>query len=279
MLKLRINQMRRLLITLLFVAVLVGCTRKDQAFTFVQICDTQIGMVDYETDMESFRKAVEKINVLNPDFVIICGDLVNRNNEKSYADFNEIKAGFSMPCYCVPGNHDVGDKPTNESLAYYRETVGDDYFSFTHKGATFVLVNTQLWKAPVKDETEKQDIWFENTLKAAAGDGNRIIIAGHFPLFLENPDEGDDYFAISPGKRRKILGLLEQYNVNVMIGGHTHRTIINEYNGIQFVNAESTCRNIDERPLGFRVWHIEGELPFKHEFFPVIEPDSANRHQ
>ena len=75
-----------------------------------------------------------------------------------------IKSGFVIPCHCAAGNHDVENVPTAESLRLYRETVGKDYYSFDHKGFTFVIANTQLWKAPLAGESEKHDAWFRDTL-------------------------------------------------------------------------------------------------------------------
>jgi hypothetical protein len=44
---------------------------------------------------------------------------------------------------------------------------------------------------------------------------------------------------------------------------------INEYNDIQLVNAETTGKNFDNRPFGFRLWHIESSRPFKHNFIAL----------
>ncbi|MFC1555243.1 metallophosphoesterase, partial [candidate division KSB1 bacterium] len=242
------SPLRGIYVVLILTLMLTSCSQQPQPFTFVQICDTQIGMVDYEKDKKMFEQAVKQINELNPDFVIICGDLIMDPDEKSYADFLSIKEGFNMPCYCVPGNHDVGDMPTPESLKYYRETVGDDYFTIDHKGYSFVLVNTQLWDQPLEGESEKHDAWFNDTLKASTDAGKSIFIAGHFPLFLNTPDEGDDYFALPPEKRKDLLAVIEKNSVVAVLGGHTHKTYINEYKGIQLVNPESICRNIDGRP-------------------------------
>ena len=94
--------------------------------------------------------AVDKVNELKPDFVVICGDLVNHANDSSYADFLRIKEGFHMPCYLAAGNHDVGMTPNDTTLAYYRTTVGADYYHFLHKGYAFIVTNSQLWKSDVE---------------------------------------------------------------------------------------------------------------------------------
>ena len=240
-----------------------------QAFTFVQICDTQLGMGGYKHDVDSFRQAVEQINTLNPDFVVICGDLVQDRNDSSFADFKRIKAGFTVPCYCVPGNHDVGNTPTPDSLQNYRDVMGDDYYSFEHKGYTFVLVNTQLWKAPVEGETAQHDIWLKNTLKSASEKKSPVFIAGHYPLFLEAPEEADEYMNLPLAKRTELLELFERSGVVAVLGGHAHRLIINDYKGIQLVNGETTSKNFDQRPMGFRLWPVSGDRPFSHEFIEV----------
>ena len=118
------SYMRVLLACLIAAILLTSCdlttkySDKAEPFTFVQICDTQLGFSDYQRDIDSFRQAVTQINGLDPDFVVICGDLVNTANDKSFSDFKEIKSFLQMPCYCVPGNHDIGNNPTPESLQY-----------------------------------------------------------------------------------------------------------------------------------------------------------------
>ena len=176
--------------------------KKLAAFEFVQMCDTQLGTRGYEHDVKMFKAAVEKINSIEPDFVVICGDLVNRADEKSLADFNSIKAKFKMPCHCAPGNHDVENKPTAESLKKYREKVGKDYFSFEHEGYTFVVANTQLWKAPLEIESEKHDTWFRKTLASAKAKGSPAVLVFHYPLFIKEPDEKEQYLQPSGGKAR-----------------------------------------------------------------------------
>ena len=76
---------------------IIGKSPEGRTFTFVQISDTQLGMGGYEHDVNSFKQAVKQVNSLKPDFVLICGDLVGNADEKSFADFNNIKAGFIVP--------------------------------------------------------------------------------------------------------------------------------------------------------------------------------------
>mgnify|MGYP001811840358 CR=1 FL=1 len=240
-------------------------------FTFVQLCDPQLGMGGYEHDVASFERAVDRINRLGPDFVVLCGDTVHDADASSFADFKRIKGGLEVPCHVVPGNHDVGNEPSPESLQNYREVIGRDYDAIEHEGVVFVLVNTQLWKSPVDGESERQDAWLEATLEAAAEEGSPIFVVGHYPLFLESPDEEEEYMNLPAAKRRELLDLFERCGVVAVLGGHTHRLVVNDYRGMQLVNGETTSKNFDERPFGFRLWHVEGRGAYRHEFIALDE--------
>jgi len=241
-------------------------TEKKAPFSFVQMCDTQLGMGGYEHDVMTFKLAVKQINAIKPDFVVICGDLVQKADDQSFADFKSIKAGFVVPCHCAAGNHDVGNKPTPESLKRYRETIGKDYYTFENKGFTFVVANTQLWKAPLAGESEKHDAWFKKTLEAAKAKNSPAVIVVHYPLFVKEPNEKDNYYNLPQPKRQEILDLCEKNGVVAFLAGHTHKQITNEYKGIQLVNGETTSKNFDKRPMGFRLWNVDGKRELSHEF-------------
>ena len=190
-----------------------GGASGSQPFTFVQLCDPQLGMGGYEHDLQTFQQAVAQINSLKAEFVVICGDLVHDANEQSFADFRRVRAAVEIPCHCVPGNHDVGGTPTRASLERYRRVIGNDYYSLEHKGCVFAFVNTQLWKSPVDGESEKQDAWLEQILERAATKRARVFIVGHYPLFIEKPDEPEEYMNLPLAKRAELLSLFERCGV------------------------------------------------------------------
>ncbi len=239
------------------------------AWSFVQMCDTQLGMGGYEHDKKTFEQAVRQINDTKPDFVLICGDLVQAAKEKSWRDFKRIRSGFVVPCHCAAGNHDVGNEPTAESLKVYREMIGPDYYTVEHKGYTFVIANTQLWKAPLAGESERHDAWFQETLATAKQKGSPVVVVVHYPLFLKNPDEKEEYFNLPVVKRKELLALCEKNGVVAFLAGHTHKLVINEFNGIQLVNGETTSKNFDKRPMGYRWWDVSAEGKLRHRFVEV----------
>ncbi len=243
----------------------ISCSKNEkQPFSFVQICDTQLGMGGYAHDIETFKKAVEQINKLDADFVVICGDLVNHASDSSYSDFLKIREQFKIPCYTLPGNHDVGKIPNDTTLAYYRKTVGKDYYDFQNKGYSFIVTNSQLWKANVEDESEKHDKWFKKTLKNQSS-RNPVFVIGHYPLYIKTHDEEENYFNIPFTKRQELLNLFLQNNVKAYLSGHKHEIVINNYKNIQLVTGETTSKNFDKRPMGFRHWKVSADT-VKHHF-------------
>lgn len=245
------------------------------AFSFVQLCDPQLGFTDYAAELKRFEQAIQQINASDAEFVVICGDLVHHPGPKTYRDFSAAKAALRMPCYYAPGNHDLGNDAKPAALEFYRKTMGKDYFSFEHKGCVFVVANSQLWKASVAGESEKHDEWFKTTLAEAAKTGRPIFVVCHYLPFEKDPDEPEAYFNLAPAKRRELLALCEKSGVVAILAGHSHQTRMLEYHGIQIVASETTSSNFDKRPFGFRLWKIGAARPYQHQFVPLASNEKA----
>ena len=48
------------------------------------------------------------------------------------------------------------------------------------------------WYRSVKGESEKQDVWFKKTLKAAKGAKSPVFIMQHISVYLKKLDETED---------------------------------------------------------------------------------------
>jgi 3',5'-cyclic AMP phosphodiesterase CpdA len=202
------------------------------------------------------------------DFVLICGDLVHHASDSSFAEFLNIAGQFSKPYYLVAGNHDVGNVPSDSTLGYFRENLGKDYYAFRYKGFGFLVVNTQLWKTDIGEESKLHEKWFIENLDRLNRKHRPVIIAGHHPLYVQNPEEEEQYFNLPAGKRDMLLDLFVDNGVVAYLSGHKHETLINLYKEIQFVTGESTSKNFDKRPLGFRQWEISRDT-ILHNFIPL----------
>jgi predicted phosphodiesterase len=79
----------------------------------------------------------------------------------------------------------------------------------------------------------------------------------HHPLHLQHP---------ARKTQGELLQLCENHGVVAFLAGHTHKLVVNEYKGIQFVNGETTSRNMDNRPRGFRWWDVSAQGKMEHRF-------------
>src|SRR6266566_3916877 len=108
----------RLLLTFLLASTV------QPAGLFLQMSDPQFGMYsenkDFAQETVNFEFAIATANRLRPNFVVICGDLINQaGNAAQIAEFHRIAARLdpSIKLYNVPGNHDVENQPTPATLA------------------------------------------------------------------------------------------------------------------------------------------------------------------
>ena len=75
------------------------------------------------------QRLIGELGPLAPRFVLHLGDLIHPvpsmpGYATAAADFQSIMAPLELPCYVIPGNHDVGDKPVEWAPA---GVVRDDY--------------------------------------------------------------------------------------------------------------------------------------------------------
>ncbi len=103
-------------------AVKVIPAYKDDYY-FVHITDTHLpthefssgGWISPDTsEIVDFREVINDINLINPEFVLHTGDLVNEGELEDYLDMRvytraqRMLAEFEMPVFLIAGNHDIG---------------------------------------------------------------------------------------------------------------------------------------------------------------------------
>ncbi len=278
--------MTRVFKNAVLIAVLSAAAAHAQAYFFMQMSDPQFGMytdnAGFVQETINFEFAIATANRLKPAFVVITGDLVNQSgNRAQIAEFKRIaaKLDHSIPLYAVPGNHDVGNEPTPESLAAYREQFGRDYYSFrSHDMAGFVL-NGNLLKAPgkVAEEAERQEKWLASELAKARDEGvKRLVVFLHQSLFLENPGEPDKYFNIPAETRGRYLELLHKYGVEHVYAGHYHRNAYGRDGALEMITTGPVGKPMGPEGSGIRIVTVkDGVFESKYYGFGFM-PASVN---
>lgn len=268
-------------------ASVLFCTSAWAAdYSFVQVSDTQIGLVSLDHDTRTWRAAVEQINALDVDFVIVTGDMVQVwNNQSQINAFRDIASGIAVPYYVVPGNHDVGPPPqftpTPHTMAQYRRNYGPDYYAMWRGNDRLIVVNTNYWRSEVPIETIAHDTWLVAELAAASLTADRILVFGHHPLYAEHADEPFDTRNLPPDKRAQILSWFQQYHVDAYITGHLHRNKLFNDHGIKLITSAATSLNYAPPstfpPLGFRVYTVSDSMSDAYEAIRSADVDFDGR--
>jgi len=258
-------------------AVKAGEERKgsgEESLTIIQWCDPQIGFSQRgcAADIAIVKKIVGQINALKPDLLVVAGDLVNANDEKTVADFKAAIAAIDVPYVLTPGNHDIQPPVTGEKLGVYRRRYGPDRKALEIKGVKVIAVNSVLWmpKTP-QNLAEEHNAWLHGELLAAKEGRIPVILLSHIPPFVKVPDEKDGYSNVPLSYRETLLDLCADHGVIFFLSGHTHTVFRGEYRGTTFLRAETTSKNFDKRPFGFRVLKMPagGRGAFTWDFVPV----------
>ena len=95
-----------------------------------------------------FAKAVEMVNLLQPEFVVNAGDLIEGYSDDEeqirawWQEIDEFLERLEMPFFFLPGNH---DHYSEASIKVWGERFGDDrgYYHFIYKDVLFLMINTE----------------------------------------------------------------------------------------------------------------------------------------
>ena len=180
----------------------------------------------------------------------------------------------SIPLICVCGNHDVGNRPTKETIASYRSSFGDDYFSFWHGGVHFLVLNSQFYEdaSLVPDLARAHDLWLDEQLAESKRLGaTHLVLFHHIPWFLKDADEEKCYFNVEPELRKRMLDKFLAAGVKKVFTGHYHRNAGGWYkDALEVVVTTAVGCQIGPDTHGMRVVKVAKD-GITHEFVPLQE--------
>lgn len=234
-------------------------------YFFIQITDPQFGFFEdnkgFSKETELYEKAVNAINRLNPDFVVITGDLVNNKDDNSQkAEFKRITAIINkkIPVYYSPGNHDIGLSPTRQDIDSFISDYGHDKFSFQHKKSIFIGLNSCIIKANSPVLEQGQFDWLSKEL-VKAGSAEHIILFCHIPFFINSFEEPESYSNIPIETRNKYFSLFKEYKVEAIFAGHLHSNSSAKYGNISMVTTSALGKPLGDSPSGIRIIKVYPE--------------------
>ena len=273
---------------------------RDDSFFFIQMSDPQFGMYaalsgSDEAKIEEFRrkrlivrpapktygfafetrlyrKAVDKVLRLRPEFVVVCGDMVHDSNDpEQLAELMSITGDLSgqVPVRWVCGNHDVGNDLTPASRELYRRRFGRDQYHFDHHGTRFIVLNSNIAFNPsgVPGAWDEQLEFLDGALDGAEESGStRTVAFTHHPLFLEEPDEPDSTLTIPRERRDILLERMKARDAWGMFSGHWHRNSYASDGDFQMVTSAAVGYPMGDDPSGFRIVKVYPDR-IEHQYF------------
>jgi 3',5'-cyclic AMP phosphodiesterase CpdA len=191
-----------------------------------------------------FEDAVQRINLLQPEFVMSVGDLIEGGVtdrdliDRQWAEFNSFIKQLEMPFFYVPGNHDLSNKAM---IPAWQEQFDRSYYHFVYHDVLFVCLNSEDppgHSTAIPDETGKvvrvikpgnigdeQMRWLNKVLKENA-DVRWTIVFIHKPMW----DYGDksnwgDVEALLGNRKRTVFAGHEHRYKRVKVGEQLYYTL------------------------------------------------------
>jgi hypothetical protein len=202
-----------------------------------------------------FAEAVEKLNLLNPQFVMSIGDFIEGKSEDEaelnhqWGEFDGLTTKLNMPFFYVPGNHDIG----NEVMAkIWQQRRGSSYYHFIYRDVLFLCVNTE--DTGHSHITDEQFEYFRGVIKA--NDNVRwTLVFLHKPLWWKL--ETLEYW-------QKFVALLGQRPYTVF-AGHRHTYDKSVYDDKRYYILAKT--GAGDEPVGLQ------ECKFDHIVWVTMRDD------
>jgi 3',5'-cyclic AMP phosphodiesterase CpdA len=221
-------------------------------FRLIQISDTHLAR-RLPTLTQNFHRVSEYIDARRPDLVVNSGDLAfdgpTSRDDLEFA--RELHAALPVACRYLPGNHDIGDNPTElgpappqpateQERQNFLSVFGEDRWRFDAAGWRFIGLNSLVMNTGLASEAEQYD-WLASQLSSA--DGKPVALFLHKPLYLNSPE--DPELAASAIRyvpmpaRSRLVEMLRAADLRLVASGHVHQRRDFTYRHIRHVWAPS----------------------------------------
>ena len=198
---------------------------------------------DTHTYYDDFEKQVRYFNRKDSlDFVVHMGDLTLSGIYREFMWFRDISSKLNHPLITIIGNHDY----LSNGEFLYNEMFGPFNFTMVHNNCLFVFMDDIIWEKNVEDPDFD---WLEEVLKDSEDYKYRFVFS-HIPPWSDPFSRGNEYY---------FHRLMDQYNVDLSLHGHTHNFYYgNRYESgpAYFTSSSSEKREVfflDVNNAGFEI--------------------------
>ncbi|MHA1793211.1 MAG: metallophosphoesterase family protein [Promethearchaeota archaeon] len=189
-------------------------------FKVIFLADSQVGYSPEYKDVwiysfDNFAETVRQINIINPEFVILLGDITETALKEEYQFIYKHSMELKVPIYAGPGNHDWFSTEEYKRWCHYFN------FSFDY-GADyhFTYIDTGMNLNALKDFHFK---WLVHDLEQHSSVPVKIVL-GHAPPFeCDSVDQPSDINRNFEMYQQEFLDLMDQNDVLAYFYGHNHK--------------------------------------------------------
>ena len=185
----------------------------------------------------NFAHVSEYIDATRPDLVVNSGDLAfDAPTQPDDLEFARVlHDALPVACRYLPGNHDIGDNPTQVGAApsqpvtenkrqAFIAAFGDDRWRFEAAGWCFVGLNSLVMNSGLVSEAEQFD-WLASELASSAGKPVALFL--HKPIYLNAPDDPElaatSIRYVPMPARRRLVEMLRSVDLRLVASGHVHQ--------------------------------------------------------
>jgi Icc protein len=192
----------------------------------VQLSDLHVGS---QFQPELFETVVKEVNELNPDVIVITGDLTNEGLMKEYEKCKSLLKKFNTKkIFSMSGNHDY----RNTGYLLFKKFFPFETVNELDDDVVLVTVGTS---RPDRNEGEvgyRQNLWLERTMKKYK-DKVKILAMHHHLVAI--PDTGSDQLTVVDAG--DVLRTILDTGVDLVLCGHKHRPWVWNFGKLMVVNA------------------------------------------
>ena len=219
-------------------------------FSFALLTDTHISTSN-PRPMEDLQRSIADINQNSSiEFVVVTGDLTENGDLASIQAIKNALDQLNVPYYAASGNHET--TWSESGVMDFSRVFGDSRFAFTHNDMYFIGFNSGPVIRMADGHVAPQDItWLKHNLDSVSAAGNApIFVFTHYPLRNGDVDNWYD-----------VTDVLRQHNVQCIMGGHYHRNLHFDCDGISDVLNRSNMRDKDGNN-GYAIIQVTDSIRF-----------------
>jgi 3',5'-cyclic AMP phosphodiesterase CpdA len=185
----------------------------DASFTFAVAGDSR-------DNPKVYGKVLEAVMSDGAEFLLHTGDLVNKGTDSQWTEFGETMAGFALPFYPVPGNHDGLDGELDGYLAHSGAPAA--HYSFDQEPVHFTMADSHHGGI-----TARELAWLRDDLSTTTQPVKMVVL--HHPPF--DPDGTDHIMAFG---NEGFMALMAEQEVDYVFAGHIHAYAQEERDGVLY---------------------------------------------